>query len=692
MSVRRAVIPMLAALSTLFAADTRVLFDPYTPRIGPFPTDFLTASDPNQKTGRTVDLPKPDCTVEPSTCSELTMINQLDGFNLQPRLNVSFSAPINPDTLRAGLWLVWLENLTQDEYGLQRAGHVTPINQVSYEPQSHAAFAKPDEFLDQHRRYALVVTDAVLDMAGAPVKADSGYLGCVAAVPNDYCNDLARVPAMVNGHRVVGASVFTTMSVTDFMEKARRQLVNVAANPQPTGVKSYFNVNEIASMDLHFQMGADPSKLSEENLPLSLLAGIGHVAFGMFQSPMFLNAGYTIPQTPTGLPDVSYASVQPVYFHVLVPATQKPAAGYPVIVFGHGFGSNRFEEPTAEASVLVQAGFAVIAINVFGHGYGPNGKVTITQTDGRSFDLPAGGRGQPLSPGGSYGGFDGCVLAGIFGARDCLRQTVIDQMQLVRAITNGLDLDGDGTPDLDPSRIYYAGHSFGAMYGTMLTAVEPNISAAVLNSGGGTLTDIARTSNDFRIFALLDLLGRSPSLTGNGLNFEDGYTLRYQPVNVLKDPAVLAVQEFFERTEWYGTPGDAIGYAPHLASSTLPNVPIKPVLFQYGIGDSTVPNPSETNLVRAANMRLTTTVLRWDVARAIAPQLQQNPHFAISAVTGIDSAAAVTVANALQVQMAGYLASGGAQVSDVNGLVLPFFGKPLFEIPSFLTESFNLLP
>ena len=63
-----------------------------------------------------------------------------------------------------------------------------------------------------------------------------------------------------------------------------------------------------------------------------------------------------------------------------------------------------------------------------------------------------------------------------------------------------------------------------------------------------------------------------------------------------------------------------------------------------------------------------------------------------TAVTGIDSAAAVTIAHALQSQMAGYLASGGAQVPDVNGLVTPFFGKPLFEIPGFLTESFNYLP
>ena len=105
-------------------------------------------------------------------------LNQLDGFGLQPRIRVSFSAPVNPDTLRAGIGFVWLDNLTRDEFGLQTAGHLTPINQVIYDPATNTAYAKPDEFFDQHRRYALVVTDAVKDRAGDPVKADPAFESC----------------------------------------------------------------------------------------------------------------------------------------------------------------------------------------------------------------------------------------------------------------------------------------------------------------------------------------------------------------------------------------------------------------------------------------------------------------------------------------------------------------------------------
>ena len=46
-------------------------------------------------------------------------------------------------------------------------------------------------------------------------------------------------------------------------------------------------------------------------------------------------------------------------------------------------------------------------------------------------------------------------------------------MQLVRVI--------DGFEGVDASRIYYAGQSFGGMYGTIFTAIEPRVRAAALN-------------------------------------------------------------------------------------------------------------------------------------------------------------------------------------------------------------------
>ena len=46
----------------------------------------------------------------------------------------------------------------------------------------------------------------------------------------------------------------------------------------------------------------------------------------------------------------------------------------------------------------------------------------------------------------------------------------------------GVDVNGDGISELDGTRIYYFGISYGGMYGPMLLAVEPSISAFTSSS------------------------------------------------------------------------------------------------------------------------------------------------------------------------------------------------------------------
>ncbi len=88
--------------------------------------------------------------------------------------------------------------------------------------------------------------------------------------------------------------------------------------------------------------------------------------------------------------------------------------------------------------------------------------------------LPAGGREIDQDGNGFFNGTEGVNAAPpatLIASRDGLRQTVIDLMALVRAIQVGMDVDGNGSPDLDPARISFAGQSFGGIYGTMFLAV-----------------------------------------------------------------------------------------------------------------------------------------------------------------------------------------------------------------------------
>ena len=161
---------------------TSVLFDPGTPATGPFPTDFLTTFDALQKTGIRMNLPLPDCTAQYTSCQETGLLEQLDGFSLRARVQVRFSGAVNTATLRDGIFLVALDNLTQDEPGIHKPGDRIAIDQVVWDPASNTAYGKPDGVLDQHRRYLLVVTDAVKDSTGAAITSDSGYLACLASL------------------------------------------------------------------------------------------------------------------------------------------------------------------------------------------------------------------------------------------------------------------------------------------------------------------------------------------------------------------------------------------------------------------------------------------------------------------------------------------------------------------------------
>ena len=78
--------------------------------------------------------------------------------------------------------------------------------------------------------------------------------------------------------------------------------------------------------------------------------------------------------------------------------------------------------------------------------------------------LAAGGRGFDQNGEGLIDADEGLTAApprAILLTADGVRQTVADLMQLVRVIEVGMDVDGDGFSDLDPSRIYYFGHSLG---------------------------------------------------------------------------------------------------------------------------------------------------------------------------------------------------------------------------------------
>jgi len=678
----------------LRAAAVIVQFDPSNPQTGPFPTDFLTVPDSAQVTGKRVNLPLPDCGAQPSLCAELNLINQLDGFNVRPRIRVTFSGPVDTTTLQKGIFFVALDNLTTDEAGLQQPGDTIALDEMVWDPAANTAYAKPAAALDQHRRYAVVVTDGVHDPAGNPAAADPAFSACLKA-SDDYCASLAQAVGGVS-FNVVSASVFTTLSATRWLESARAQLQNAPAMVSRPSGQNLFPLSAIGSLTINFQTGTN--EFTSIALPLDqfapLLTGLGSIAFASYFSPQFLNAQQTIDPSPTGADVTLPASSAQIYFHVYLPASPPPASGYPVVIFGHGFGDSSFGGPTIVSPTLASSGFATIAINAVGHGFGPQSNVVFTDKSGNTTTLLTGGRGVDVNGDGTIDATEGCLILtpSAVGLRDCLRQTAVDLLQLVRAIQAGIDLNGDGVPDLDGARIYYAGESLGSLYGTMLNAVEPGVRAAALNVGGGSVVDLVRWSEAYQPIAAEFLSSQTPPLLPPGASFNDNYPFPGQPVQVNTVAGAIDIQNFLELLEWLQNQGDPITYAAHLARTTLPGVPAKPVLFQVARTDRTMPNPASSDLIGAAGMAQSTWLYRHDEAQAqFGGQLPQDPHPYLALFLSLDSSTlnvpalpAILIGLAAQNQIAGFFTADGASIPDPNQSL---FGLHLFEIPATLPDD-----
>lgn len=308
----------------------------------------------------------------------------------------------------------------------------------------------------------------------------------------------------------------------------------------------------------------------------------------------------------------------------------------PLMVFRHGLGRGRLDM-LAVADANAAAGMVTVAIDAAKHGdrsfctsgttgaaSGCNGGAACTTA------LPPGAQGD-LNPPGSCGvaGFvklpvsptcaGQCVTdaagegipavsgsylisANFFRTRDSMRQDLIDQSQLVRALAfvpSGIPPSSNavfdhiftravgqtGTPMIiNPGAVFYSGQSLGAIQGAMNVAANPRISKAVFNVGGGTI---------------VDLFTNSPAFTGQVNELLAGLGIQRGTARFL---------QFLVVTKTILDPADPINYAGHLTANTLPNLlttpptlqPPKKILTQIANCDAVVPNPF--SLLKASNV------------------------------------------------------------------------------------------
>ncbi len=449
---------------------------------------------------------------------------------------------------------------------------------TAWELASNTLILRPVVPLRERTRYAVVLTDRLVDVAGRPVRSPFAWVHHLA-----HTAALRQLPAVFarwrdDGvdmalERVAYAWSFTTQSVTADLVAIREGLYGIgplgwlaetapadavpalARDPAASEQPYVFERQLLQDLARTVLIPAFEISQVQGQALLEDMEHVAHVVQGHFTTPDLLSdpdSDFIWDWTFDLDARRGRARVQPsrIPFTLVVPrATAHHAQPFPVAVYAHGFGQARVEF-LAFANVLAKYGIASAGIDAWGHGVKigeferslirslaeSRGYLPFTETflEGRARDLDG----------------DGAIDAGgdtfstyAFHTRDVVRQSIVDLLQLVRVLRGfdgrrswALDQDGDGRDDAagdfdgdgtvdagGPDRPYFCwGSSMGGIFATILGALEPAIVASAPVAGGGGLTYLTSRSKqesvryDTVLRALGPVIVAEPAAAGQG--------------------------------------------------------------------------------------------------------------------------------------------------------------------------------
>lgn len=660
-------------------------FDPAN-GVVPFPTNLLLSGT----TDLTLNIP----VANPNDFSNPRVaMNALDGFSTVAPWTTTFSTPVEPSSIVPGrsvrLYEVSLASPGGGVTGVVRklrAGR--DFTAVLAGPQTLAII--PLRPLDPMTTYMAVLTDAINDTDGNDVTPSETYFLAKRTDPLVDANGNSTEPLLDNG--------------TARALEPLRQLVNSQeAAAASRGVKRDRIVLSwtATTQSTHQVLGAlrsviEPAESliapSGESTAVAGLPGLADIYIGRMDLPYYLDAptpanpnptqilntfweaepgayvppfnGFGLDPTSTHVtaynPFPQVKGVHPIPVLATVPnassGRSKPDAGWPVVIYQHGITRNRVDA-LAVADTLAMAGFAVVAIDLPLHGvtnraallYGGNVPVPLRSTE-RTFnvDLVDNETGAP----GPDNNFDASGthfinLTNLLNSRDNVRQAETDISVLAETIPT-MDINQDGQPDFDGSRIHFVGQSMGAIVGIPALAVEAGIDASLLSAPGGGIARLLEASPTF-----------GPRIRA-GLEQAAGLV-----------PGTADYQAFFVAAQTVIDSGDPINFGAQAAQR-------HPVLLHEIVGsESSPPDQVVPNVVPGAPLSGTEPLIRvMGLDPIVGPtQDPQGIRGAVRFLAGghgslLDPSSSAATTAEMQGQMASMMASDGKAVNVANTTVI----------------------
>jgi dienelactone hydrolase len=532
--------------TTVTAVNT-ARFDPST-GVLPFPINLLF-------TGSTDTTLNPPVANPNNFGDPAVALSALDGFSTTSPWTTAFSTAIAPASLRAGQNVrVFQVELTPTRTGVVRVIRELSAGSSTTPPEYVVALSTSDTSnrtlaivptrpLQQGSSYMAVLTKTITDTAGNDITPDTAYFltkrtaplatgfgtpGCASAdplLPNSTACGLEPLRQLTNSQEAAAATagvirddivlswVATTQTVTPVMSAVRSTVRPTTTRVGPTGLTTAAaGLPPIADifagvMDVNYFLTAPGGTVP----PTSVLTGFWRARAGGYVAPFnALGLDPTSTNVTVANPLPVATSTQTIPLLMTIPnaasGQQRPAAGWPVVIVQHGITRNR-SDALAVAATFAQAGWAVASIDLPLHGVDSSSPFYIQSATSpfrtiareRTFDVDL--VNNTTSAPGPDGRVDGSGvhfinLSSLLTSRDNTRQGIADLFQLATNLPR-VDLNGDGAPDIDGSRIAFVGQSLGGIVGTSFVTIEPTVNVATLNVPGGGIARLLAGSPTF---------------------------------------------------------------------------------------------------------------------------------------------------------------------------------------------------
>jgi hypothetical protein len=430
-----------------------------------------------------------------------------------------------------------------------------------YERETNTLIVAPVMPLQEQTTYAVVVTRRLEDIDGNPVGSPFPYINHVAQ--NEALAPLFEVlPPGLEPEDIAFAWPYTTETITGDWISVREGLYGYGPQAHlskefPAKIKQLFPLKELGP-DSQFADRKNPYIINTEDwrdlLSVVLLGFFegGNTASEQFKAildshdyiDLHAQGTYVSPQLfdrfdadgkrlnldlQSWPADLNERPVDPrseeIPFWVTLPRKEVSVRGQgkmaPLVLLGHGYGSNRATELMGFAGFLSMFGAAVISTDNVSHGV-PVGPAEIDMFKplleganlGPSLDAILFSRAEDLNKDGTIDSGSDFWTAYLFHMRDMVRQSAVDYMQLIRIVRTwdgtkrwAYDVNGDGQPDLAgdfdgdgivdigrDSELFVMGGSLGGIMATTLGSLEPEVDGILPIAGGGRLADVGARS------------------------------------------------------------------------------------------------------------------------------------------------------------------------------------------------------